>query len=126
MPFQGGFTFGNFVADVFTIFMFVLWFWLLVTVWSDLFRRSEVSGFGKICWVIFLILIPYVGVFAYLLTQGGGMAERNEARAREARDDLRRLVGTSAADEIEKLGRLKASGSITEQEYSRLRARLVQ
>jgi len=126
MPFQGGFTFGNFVADVFTIFMFVLWFWLLVTVWSDLFRRSEVSGFGKICWVIFLILIPYVGVFAYLLTQGGGMAERNEARAREARDDLRRLVGTSTADEIEKLGRLKASGSITEQEYSRLRARLVQ
>jgi len=126
MPFQGGFTFGNFVADVFTVFMFVLWFWLLITVWSDLFRRSEVSGFGKICWVIFLILIPYVGVFAYLLTQGGGMAERNEARAREARDDLRRLVGTSAADEIEKLGRLKASGSITEQEYSRLRARLVQ
>jgi hypothetical protein len=126
MPFQGGFTFGNFVADVFTIFMFMLWFWLLVTVWSDLFRRSEVSGFAKICWVIFLILIPYVGVFAYLLTQGGGMAERNEARAREARDDLRRLVGTSTADEIEKLGRLKAAGSITEQEYSRLRARLVQ
>jgi len=126
MPFQGGFTFGNFVADAFTIFMFVLWFWLLITVWSDLFRRSEVSGFGKICWVIFLIVLPYVGVFAYLLTQGGGMAERNEARAREARDDLRRLVGTSAADEIEKLGRLKASGSITEQEYSRLRARLVQ
>ena len=126
MPFQGGFTFGNFVADVFTVFMFVLWFWLLITVWSDLFRRSEVSGFAKICWVIFLILIPYVGVFAYLLTQGGGMAERNEARAREARDDLRRLVGTSTADEIEKLGRLKAAGSITEQEHSRLRARLVQ
>jgi hypothetical protein len=126
MPFQGGFTFGNFVADVFTIFMFMLWFWLLVTVWSDLFRRSEVSGFAKICWVIFLILIPYVGVFAYLLTQGGGMAERNEARAREARDELRRLVGTGTADEIEKLDRLKASGSITEQEYSRLRARLVQ
>jgi hypothetical protein len=65
-------------------------------------------------------------VFAYLLTQGGGMAERNEVRAREARDDLRRLVGTGTADEIEKLGRLKAAGSISEQEYSRLRARLVQ
>ena len=126
MLFQGGFTFGNFLADVFAIFMFVLWFWLLITVWSDLFRRSDVSGFGKVCWVILFIVLPYIGVFAYLLTQGLGMAERNEARAREARDELRRLVGTSAADEIEKLGRLKASGSITEQEYSRLRARLVQ
>ena len=126
MLFQGGFTFGNFLADVFAIFMFVLWFWLLITVWSDLFRRSEVSGFGKVCWVIFLIVLPYIGVFAYLLTQGLGMAERNEARAREARDELCRLVGTGTADEIEKLDRLKASGSITEQEYSRLRARLVQ
>jgi hypothetical protein len=73
-----------------------------------------------------LIVLPYIGVLAYLLTQGLGMAERNEARAREARDELRRLVGTGTADEIEKLDRLKASGSITEQEYSRLRARLVQ
>ena len=126
MLFQGGFTFTNFVADVFAVFMFVLWFWLFVIVASDLFRRHDVSGFGKVCWVILLIILPYIGIFAYLLTQGRGIAERNEARARQAQDDLRKFVGFSAADEIEKLDRLKAAGSISEKEYAGLRARLVQ
>ncbi len=80
MLFQGGFTFTNFVADVFAVFMFVLWFWLFVTVCGDLFRRHDVSGFGKVCWVILLIILPYIGIFAYLLTQGHGLAERNAER----------------------------------------------
>ena len=126
MLFQGGFTFTNFVADAFAVFMFVLWFWLFVIVASDLFRRHDVSGFGKVCWVILLIILPYVGIFAYLFTQGRGMAERNEARAKQVRDDLRQVVGFSAADEIEKLDRLKSAGSISDQEYTRLRTRLVQ
>jgi hypothetical protein len=126
MLFQGGFTFANFVADVFAVFMFVLWFWLFIIVSGDLFRRHDVSGFGKVCWVILLIILPYIGIFAYLLTQGRGLAERNEERAKQTRDDLRQLVGFSAADEIEKLDRLKSAGSISEQEYGRLRAHLVQ
>lgn len=125
MLFEGGFTFANFVTDVFALFIFVLWFWLLITVASDLFRRNDVAGLGKVLWVILLIVLPYVGVFAYLLTQGRGMAERGEARARHARDELRHLVGFSAADEIEKLDRLKSQGSISEGEYERLRARVV-
>jgi len=124
--FQGGFTFANFVADVFAVFMFVLWFWLFIVVVGDLFRRHDVSGVGKVGWVILLIILPYIGIFAYLLTQGRGMAERNEARARQAQDDFRHFVGFSAADEIEKLDRLKSAGSISEQEYTRLRTRLVQ
>jgi len=126
MLFQGGFTFANFVADVFAVFMFVLWFWLFIVVVGDLFRRHDVSGLGKVGWVILLIILPYIGIFAYLLTQGRGMAERNEARARQAHGDLRQFVGFSAADEIEKLDRLKSAGSISEQEYTRLRTRLVQ
>jgi hypothetical protein len=124
--FDGGFTFTNFVTDIFAIFMFILWFWLLITVTSDLFRRHDVSGFVKVLWVILLIVLPYVGIFAYLLTQGRGMAERNQARAQHARDELRHLVGFSTADEIEKLDRLKSSGSISDKEYALLRARLVQ
>ena len=73
MLFQGGFTFTNFIADAFTIFMFILWFWLLIVVSGDLFRRHDVSGFAKVLWVIALILFSYIGVFAYLLTQGRGM-----------------------------------------------------
>jgi hypothetical protein len=76
--------------------------------------------------VILLIVLPYIGIFAYIFTQGRGMAERNEARAKEARDELRQSVGFSAADEIEKLNRLKSTGSISEQEYARLKARIVQ
>jgi hypothetical protein len=123
--FQGGFTFTNFVTDVFTIFMFVLWFWLLIVASGDLFRRRDVSGLAKVLWVIAFVLFSYIGVFAYLLTQGRGMAERNQARANEAREELRQVVGFSAADEIAKLDRLKSTGSISDQEYSHLRAKLV-
>src|SRR5208337_2593381 len=123
--FQGGFTFTNFLADAFAIFMFVLWFWLLIVVSGDLFRRHDVSGFAKVLWLIAFVLFSYIGVFAYLLTQGRGMAERNQARANEARDELRQVVGFSAADEIAKLDRLKSTGSISDQEYARLRAKLV-
>lgn len=125
MLFDGGYTFANFLANLFSIFLFVLWLWLLMTVFGDLFRRRDVSGIGKVAWVILLIVLPYVGIFAYLVTQGGGMAERNREQAERAQDQLRRAIGFSPADEIEKLERLKANKSITEQEYARLRERLV-
>jgi hypothetical protein len=124
MLFDGGLTFTNFVTTTFAIFMFILWFWLLITVIGDLFRRHDVSGLAKVLWVILLVVLPYIGIFAYLLTQGGGMAERNQARAQEARDELRHVIGFSAADEIEKLDRLKAAGSISANEYTQLRSRL--
>jgi uncharacterized membrane protein len=126
MLFNGGFTFTNFLADIFSVFMFILWFWLLITVSSDLFRRHDVSGFGKVIWVIVLIVLPYIGIFAYLLTQGRGMAERDAERMKHARDQLRHVVGFSTADELEKLDRLKTAGSISEDEYKRLRARLME
>jgi hypothetical protein len=126
MLFNGGFTFTNFLADVFSVFMFILWFWLLITVSGDLFRRTDVSGLGKVGWVILLIVLPYIGIFAYLLTQGRGMGERDQARAKHAREELRQVVGFSAADELEKLDKLKAAGSISAEEHTRLRARLVQ
>ena len=124
MIFSQGFTFGNFILDVFSIFLFILWFWLFVTIASDLFRRSDISGFAKVLWVIFLILLPLIGILAYVLTQGHGMAGRHQEQVRKAREELRHVVGYSVADEIEKLDRLKVAGSITEDEHQRLRARL--
>jgi hypothetical protein len=126
MLFDGGFSFANFLTDVFAVFMFVIWFWLLFTVGSDLFRRTDISGWGKALWVIAMILAPYIGVFAYLIFQGRGMAERHNQQVVRARDELRRVVGYSAADEISKLDELKKSGSITGEEFARLRAQLVQ
>jgi len=75
--------------------------------------------------VIALIVFPYLGIFAYLITQSRGMTERSSQQAQQAREELRRVAGFSVADEIEKLDRLKKSGTITDQEFTRLRAKLV-
>jgi hypothetical protein len=123
--FQEGFTYRNFLMDVLGIFIFVVWFWLLITVFADLFRRHDISGWIKAIWVIALIVVPYLAILAYLIFQSRGMAERNVQQAQQARDELRRAVGFSAADEIEKLERLKKAGSISDAEFTRLRARLV-
>jgi hypothetical protein len=123
---QEGFTFRNFVVDAFTIFVFIVWFWLLISVASDLFRRHDISGWAKAIWVIVLVVAPYIGVLAYLIFQGRGMAERNLQQAQAAREELQRAVGFSAADEIEKLDRLKKARSISDAEFARLRAKLVQ
>lgn len=126
MLFEGGYSFGNFLVNVLVIFLFVVWFWLLITVFSDLFRRGDISGWGKAIWVIFLVLLPYLAIFIYLISQGRGMEARSAQRQVEARDELRRYVGFSVADELEKLEGLKRSGRITEQEYANLRLKLVQ
>jgi Phospholipase_D-nuclease N-terminal len=123
---QEGFTYRNFLMDALAIFVFIVWFWLLITVASDLFRRHDISGWAKAIWVIALIIFPYISVLAYLIFQGRGMAERNVQQAQQARDELRSAIGYSAADEIEKLDRLKKAGSISDPEFARLRARVVQ
>ena len=123
---QEGFSYRNFLMDALAIFFFVVWFWLLITVASDLFRRQDVSGWVKASWVIGWIIFPFFFVLIYLIFQGRGMAERNMQQARQARDELRSTIGFSVADEIDKLGRLKQAGSISDAEFARLRARLVQ
>jgi TRAP-type C4-dicarboxylate transport system permease small subunit len=126
MPTAEGFSFWNFLADVITIFFFIVLLWLLFIVFSDLFRRHDISGWGKALWVIGLLIFPYFGVFIYLITQSRGMAERSSQAAQQTREEVRRIVGFSAADEIKKLDDLKKSGSITEAEFKRLRAKVVE
>jgi hypothetical protein len=123
---QEGFTFRNFLLDALAIFAFIVWFWLLITVAADLFRRHDISGWIKAVWVIAWIVFPYLGVLAYLIFQGRGMAERNVRQVQQARDELRSVVGFSVADEIDKLDRLKKAGSLSDAEFTRLRTRLVQ
>jgi heme A synthase len=119
------FTFGHFLLGVLYIFAFVILFWLIISMFSDLFRRHDISGWVKTAWVIFVIVLPYLGVFVYIITQGHGMAERNQQRAAQAREEMRGYLGVGVADEIDKLDRLKSDGKISDEEYQRLRARLV-
>ncbi|MBR0915625.1 SHOCT domain-containing protein [Bradyrhizobium japonicum] len=122
---QEGFTYRNFLMDIIAVFAFVVWFWLLIVIYGDLFRRHDISGWGKALWVLALVLTSYLGIFAYLITQGRGMAERSAEQAQRAREELRHIVGFSVADELSKLDQLRKSGSITDAEYGRLRTKLV-
>lgn len=122
---QEGFTYRNFLMEMIAVFAFVVWFWLLIVIYGDLFRRHDISGWGKALWVLALVLTSYLGIFAYLITQSRGMAERSAEQAQRTREELRHIVGFSVADELAKLDQLKRSGSITDAEYGRLRTKLV-
>ena len=110
-------------------FLWVLWFWLLITVFIDLFRRDDMSGWMKALWVVFVIVLPYIGVLVYLIAYGRNMAERRnrEVQAAQAQlDDHIRTVagggnGSGPASEIEKANRLLASGAITQAEYDAIK-----
>jgi ABC-type multidrug transport system fused ATPase/permease subunit len=119
-------TFGDFLLAVLYVFAWVILFFLIINVFSDLFRRHDVSGWVKALWIIFVILFPFLGVLIYLITQHAGMAQRQNRDVREARDEIRRQVGFSVADELEKLDRMKSEGRLSEEEYQRLRGQLVQ
>jgi hypothetical protein len=114
--------------SIFAFFLWILWFWLLFTVFADIFRRHDLSGWGKAGWIIFAIVLPFLGVFVYLITQSKGMAERNvrDVRAQQAQFDdyVRQAAGTGgAAAEIEKAKQLLDSGAITEAEYGAIKAK---
>lgn len=108
-------------------FLWILWFWLLFTVFADIFRRRDISGWGKAAWLIFAILLPFLGVFVYLITQNVGMTERNleQARSQKAQFDeyVRETAGTAggAAAEIDKGKQLLDSGAITQAEFEALK-----
>ena len=116
---------GEFLLWLVWIFLFVIWFWLLITIFADIFRRHDIHGFAKTLWVIFGIVLPLLGIFIYLITQSHGMAERNMQQAKAEQEQLRQIVGTSSADELMKLDQLKASGSITDDEYQKMRAKVI-
>lgn len=106
------------------IFGFVIWFWLLITVFSDLFRRHDCSGGKKVLWVIFLIIAPLIGVLIYLIVNGHGMAERNAKMMQQAQkqfdDHVKEVAGGSAA-EIAHAKSLLDSGAITQDEFEALK-----
>jgi Short C-terminal domain len=130
---RGGFMFAADYPflDVFwtliVFFLWVMWFWLLFTVWGDIFRRDDISGWAKTGWLIFTIVLPFLGVFVYLVSQNRGMTERNIARARAQRaqfDDYVREAaggGGGSAAEIEKAKALLDSGAISQAEFDALK-----
>ena len=108
-------------------FLWILWFWLLFTVFADIFRRHDLSGWGKTGWLLFTILLPFLGVFVYLITQNDGMTQRNVERAQAQRAQfdtyVRDAAGSSggAAAEIDRGKQLLDSGAITQAEFDAIK-----
>ena len=114
------------VWTMFIFFAWVIWFWILITVFADIFRRDDTSGFGKVLWMIFVIVLPFLGVFIYLIANHDGMTQRNIDRARSQQasmDDYVRSVAStgSAASEIEKAKSLLDSGAISQAEFDAIK-----
>ena len=117
---------GDALLTVLEIFLLVIWIWILITVFVDIFRRKDASGFTKAAWIIFVILLPYLGVLIYLIANHDGMADRNLAQMQQQRaatDDYIRSVSGGAAGEIEKAKGLLDSGAITQAEFDSIKAK---
>ena len=117
---------GEVLWDMFWFFMFIIWFWLLIVIFGDIFRDSSLSGWGKAAWSLFVIVLPYLGIFVYLIVRGHGMGERAAAqhRAQQAQFDsyVRQTAGGGGpADQIAQAKQLLDSGAITQDEFERLK-----
>ena len=122
------YSFGDVMWTMFVFFAWILFFWLLFGVFGDLFSRHDLSGWAKAGWTVFVIILPYLGIFIYLISQGKGMGERAQQRAQSEKaqvDDYVRSVASSSSptDQIAKGKELFDSGAITQAEYDQLKAR---
>jgi hypothetical protein len=107
-------------------FAFIAWFWILFAVLADIFRRHDISGWGKTLWIIFVIVLPFLGVFVYLIAEHDGMTERTikqQQAAQEQTDQYVRSVAAQAdpAEQISKAKRLLDEGSITQAEFDQMK-----
>ena len=112
-------------------FLFFIWIWLLITVFADIFRSDDMSGWSKALWTIFVIVLPYLGVFVYLIARGHKMGEHAMRDAKRQDQQFRSYVqdvagsSTSTAAEIEKLAQLHGQGAISDEEFQQAKAKLL-
>ena len=125
MVFAADYPFLDVFWTMLIFFFWVIWIWILVTVLIDLFRRHDISGWGKAAWALFVIVLPYLGVFIYLITQGKSMAERRaeEIRASQASfdDHVRSVAATDPSAQIANAKELLDSGAIDQAEFDQLK-----
>lgn len=122
---------GQILWDILWLFTFIIWFWLLITVFGDIFRDHDLGGVAKSLWIIFVIVLPYLGVFVYLIARGKGMTERNMAAMANAQkaqaDYIKSVAGTSggASEELARLADLKERGVLSDEEFQAAKAKVL-
>jgi len=122
------YTFGDVMWSMFVFFAWILFFWMLFVVFGDLFSRHDISGWAKAGWTIFVIILPFLGIFIYLIAEGKSMGERAAQRAQAQQSEVDSYVRSVAAsgsptEEIAKGQELLASGAITQAEFDQLKAK---
>jgi len=120
----------NVFWTILEVFLWVIWIWILIWIFIDIFRSHDLSGWAKALWLLFILFIPLVGVLVYLIVRGGSMHERAAQQARqqdqEARAYIREAAGTgSSADQLAKLADLRDRGVITPEEFEREKAKIL-
>jgi phospholipase D-like protein/putative oligomerization/nucleic acid binding protein len=121
------YTFGDVMWSMFVFFAWILFFWMLFIVFGDLFSRHDISGWAKAGWTLFVIILPFLGIFIYLIAEGKSMGERAQARAQAQQSEVDAYVRSvassgSATDEIARGKELFDAGAITEAEFNQLKA----
>ena len=106
-------------------FAFFVWIWILITVFADLFRRTDISGWAKVAWIVFIIILPYLGVFVYLIAEHKGMAERGirqqEAAKTQMDEYVRSVAGSDPTEQIAKGEELLKAGTISQAEFDQIK-----
>jgi hypothetical protein len=130
MTFAADYPFLDVFWSMIIFFFWVIWIWIVVTVLIDIFRRDDIGGFHKALWVIFVIVLPWLGVLIYLIAQHDGMRDRSVRQAQRQREQFDQYVrdaagssGGGSADEIAKAKQLLDSGAITQEEFDKLKAK---
>lgn len=122
---------GQLLWSMLWFFMFVIWFWLLISIFGDIFRSDDLSGWGKALWIIFIVVAIWLGVLVYLIARGKGMQERSMKAMAEQQSAQRAYIqsvaGSSAstAEELARLADLRDKGAITEAEFQSLKAKAI-
>lgn len=117
------------LGSIFMFFLLVAWIWVVISVVSDIFRSKDLNGWSKGLWMLFVIVMPWLGVLAYLIVRGDGMQTRTMEAITQAsekqRDYIKNAAGVSTADELSKLGELKEKGILTDAEFETQKAKLL-
>jgi ABC-type multidrug transport system fused ATPase/permease subunit len=128
-PILADYSLGDALLTVLSIFFVVIWIWILITVLIDLFRDHELSGWLKAVWVFFLVFLPVITVLIYLIARGGGMRDRaiaEQKHMQQAQQEyIRSVAGSSPVDELHRLDELRARGAISQEEFERLKVRVL-
>ncbi|KAA0235137.1 MAG: hypothetical protein JJLCMIEE_01429 [Acidimicrobiales bacterium] len=121
---------GGLFWSILWVFLFVIWFWLLISIFGDLFADHETSGWAKAGWVILVLILPFLGILLYLVIRGPGMAKRAAAAQKQAEDQfadyVRQTAGNeSAADQLAKLAELHDKGKLSDEEYASMKGKVL-